>query len=307
MCTAVSFRKNGFYFGRTLDNDLSYGEEAVVAPRGYMLRKGGATRYKIAGIATVINGLPLYYDGMNEKGLCMAGLNFASSAHYGNEAEGKINLAQYELLPFILGECATVDEAESALADINITCARFAPDVPPAPLHWMISDGFRDIAAECTRSGLKVFSDPVGVLTNEPPFGRQLFNLGNYMSLTSGDPPRSFAPGLNFEPYCCGMGALGLPGDWSSASRFVRAAFVRNNYVPDAGESGADALFAILSCVAVPRGCCRTAHGWQTTLYACCMDAARGEYVCKTRGGKTAVLSLGGFEGSDLLRQKLPL
>ncbi len=304
MCTAVSFRNRGFYFGRTLDNDASYGEEVVVAPRSFKLWRGGGEHYAIIGMAAVADGLPLYYDGMNEKGLCMAGLNFIGNARYGKEKAGAVNVAQYEFLPYILGTCGNVGEAERALESLNITDRPFRPDMPPAALHWMISDGARDIVIECTASGTNVFENPVGVLTNNPPFGMQLFNLNNYMSLSSGEPVNAFGRGVELTTYCKGMGALGLPGDFSSQSRFVRAAFLRNNYSPDKDESGDNALFNILGGVNVPRGCCRSGKGWEVTLYTSCMDAEKGVYSYFTHADR-AVKSTGFdgiFEGCELRR-----
>lgn len=306
MCTAASFRKCGFYFGRTLDNDKSYGEEVVFAPQDFPLWRGGGAHYKILGMATVAGGLPLYYDGMNEKGLCMAGLNFASNAKYNKPAKGKINLAQYEFLPYVLGTCADVKEAVRAIKNINITDERFSPEMPPAPLHWMISDGERDIVAECMVGGMRVYDNAVGVLTNNPPFDKQLFNLNNFMALSAGEPQNTFCPQLGLEKYCCGMGALGLPGDWSSQSRFVRAAFIRNNYVLNGGEGGSDALFNILGGVFVPRGCCRSGGGWQTTIYTCCMDARIGQYSYKSYcGGAPQGMSFAQSDGSSILRREI--
>lgn len=305
MCTAASFKSGSFCFGRTLDNDKSYGEEVVISPRGFKLWRGGSALFAIMGMATVIDGLPLYYDGMNEKGLCMAGLNFEGNAAYNAPVRGRLNLAQCEFLPYILGTCATAAEAERAIANINLTAEPFSKDIPPAPLHWMISDRDRDIVVECMGGRIQVHQNPVGVLTNNPPFKEQLFNLSNYMSLTADEPRNSFAAGLRFKPYCCGMGALGLPGDYSSQSRFVRASFVRNNYRPYEGEGGSDTLFNILGSVFVPRGCCRAREGWQTTLYTCCMDAERGEYSYKTyANGAPHVLSFVHSDGKNLFRQK---
>ena len=303
MCTAVSLRTHSFMFGRTLDVDRPYCAEAVISPRRYAL-EGIAARYAVAGMATVVEGYPLYYDAMNERGLCMAGLNLPHSTHYRKSVSGRKCLAQWQFIPYILGNCATVDEAERAVAGMAVTDEPFAAGMPPAPLHWMISDCRRDIVVESTASGLRTFDDPVGVLTNEPPFEAQLFNLNNYMRVSPAQPQNSFACGLRLAPYCFGMGGLGLPGDWSSQSRFVRAAYVRNNYAPAEGESGRNALFKVLSCVTVPRGAVRGAEGWEHTLYSCCMDAANRLYTFRTHLGaeKSVALDASAAEGSALVR-----
>ena len=210
MCTAVSLRTHSFMFGRTLDVDRPYCAEAVISPRRYEL-DGIAARYAVAGMATVVEGYPLYYDAMNERGLCIAGLNLPHSTHYRKSVSGRKCLAQWQFIPYILGNCATVDEAERAVAGMAVTDEPFAAGMPPAPLHWMISDCRRDIVVESTASGLRTFDDPVGVLTNEPPFEAQLFNLNNYMRVSPAQPTNSFACGLRLAPYCFGMGGLGLP------------------------------------------------------------------------------------------------
>lgn len=301
MCTAASYRNGGLFFGRTLDNDLSYGEEVALAPRSFALWRGGGEHYAIVGMATIIRGLPLYYDGMNEKGLCMAGLNFAGNARYNRPRPDRKNVAQWELISYILGTCADVSEAEETLRAINLTDEPFSEDMPCAPLHWMISDGSRDIAVECTAAGMNIYADDAGVLTNNPPFEVQRFNLNNYMGLSAGQPVNTFSPAIGLKPYCFGMGAAGLPGDWSSASRFVRAAFVRNNYPAAEGEV---ALAEILGSVWLPKGCCRSEKGWERTIYLCCMSAKELSYGWREEGSlEFKKLSLSGkTEGDRVVR-----
>ncbi len=286
MCTAASYRFNGkLYFGRTLDNVCSYGEEVVLSPRSYPLWRGGGDHFAVMGMAAVKCGLPLYYDAVNEKGLCMAGLNFTSSAHYGGNESAPVKLAQYEFLPYILGTCQTVEQAVAAIKNICVTRESFN-GIPPAPLHWLISDGKRDVAAEFTREGTKVYDNAFGVLTNEPPFESQLVNLAAHMHASADEAKNRLCPGAELPPFCSGLGGLGLPGDYSSPSRFVRAAFVRAHVLPRSGEEG---LWQILLSAAVPRGCCAAKGGWQHTMYASCIDAHAGEYAYVVGAGRAAV------------------
>ena len=190
--------------------------------------------YAMIGMASVQDGYPLYYDAVNEKGLCMAGLNFVRSAVYGPCAPGKANVAQFELIPWLLGRCATAAEARDLLAESRITDDAFLPGLPPARLHWLLADREQCFAVEQTAEGLRVYEDPAGVLTNEPPFPMQLFRLNDYAQLSPQPPENHFSPALPLETYSRGMGAMGLPGDLSSQSRFVRAAFVRANSVSGA-------------------------------------------------------------------------
>ncbi|MGN0818610.1 MAG: choloylglycine hydrolase [Candidatus Coproplasma sp.] len=288
MCTAATYKTKDFYFGRTLDVEFSYSEQVAVAPRKFPFefRREGRldSHYAIIGTAFVCDGYPLYYDAMNEVGLCMAGLNFVGNAFYRDEEEGKINLAQYELIPYILGKCRTVDEAERLFEQINVINLPFNKKLPVAQLHWIIADKDRAITVESVREGIKIYDNPVGVLTNNPPFDIQLFNLNNYISLSSRKPENRFSDKIDLQTYSRGMGALGLPGDLSSQSRFVRAAFTKLNSV--SGESEEDSVnqfFHILGSVEQQRGCCiLNENDYEITSYTSCCNADRGIYYYTT-------------------------
>lgn len=284
MCTAVTLKTKDFYFGRTLDYEFSYGEQIVVAPRNFSLpfrhRQPISQHYAIIGMAHVADGYPLYYDAANEKGLAMAGLNFVGNARYRHATQGKDNIAAFEFIPWILAQCATVAEARLLLERINLTDDAFNNQLPPAQLHWIIADQTEAIAVESTADALHIYPNPVGVLTNNPPFAQQMLNLSNYMQLSADVPQNNFAKSLHLPPYSRGMGALGLPGDLSSQSRFVRAAFTKCNCVCDPSESSSvSQFFHILDTVVQPRGCCRLESGeYEITIYASCCNASRGIY-----------------------------
>lgn len=289
MCTAATYQTKDFYFGRTLDHDRSYGEEIVITPRGYSLsfrHAGGMdSHYAIIGTACVAEGYPLYYDAVNEKGLSIAGLHFVGNACYKKaQALDGMDVAQFELIPFLLGQCASVGEVRALLSRVNVTDTPFRPDMPPAELHWLLADRREAVTVEPLRDGLRVYDNPVGILTNNPPFAQQLFRLNDYMSLSAGPPENTFAPGLSLHAYGRGMGALGLPGDLSSGSRFVRAAFVKLNAVSgDSEEASVNQFFHILGAVEQQRGCCRLEDGgYEITLYTSCCNASRGIYYYTT-------------------------
>lgn len=239
MCTAVAYHTNHHYFGRNLDYEFSYGENAVIIPRNFPFnfREIGTmnSHYAIIGITYLApdqngNDYPLLYDAINEKGLGIAGLNFVGNTVYHDHVDGKDNIAQFELLPWLLGQCATVAEAKTLLAKINLRNFPFTPELPPAELHWMINDTTgATIVVESVMDGLKIYDNPTNVLTNNPPFDEQFFHLNNYMNLSASAPVNNFAPDLPLTEYSRGMGAIGLPGGLSSQSRFVRAAFIRTH------------------------------------------------------------------------------
>lgn len=288
MCTAATYKTKDFYFGRTLDYEFSYGDEVTVTPRRYpfSFRHAGEvkTHYAIIGMAYVANGYPLYYDAMNEKGLCMAGLNFVGNAVYGKCVQGKDNVAQFEFIPWILGSCATVKEAREALKKINITDTPYNKELPVAQLHWLIADKEEAITVESVREGLKIYDNPVGVLTNNPPFDMQIFNLNNYMNLSPKSPENRFSDKLSLKTYSRGMGALGLPGDLSSQSRFVRVAFTKMNAVSGEAENeSVGQFFHILGSVEQQRGCCELDDGkYEITIYTSCCNADKGIYYYTT-------------------------
>ena len=227
MCTAITYQPRELYMGRSLDYEASYGEEIVMLPRRFPLRfrHGGGSEqgYAILGTAHVADGYPLYYDAVNEKGLGIAGLNFVGNAHYAAPQDGRQNVAQFEFIPWLLRQCATLAEARQLLQAVNLTGTPFSPHFPAAQLHWLLADATGALTLEPTAEGLQIYENPVGVLTNNPPFPQQLFALNNYMHLSPRQPENTFAPDVPLQAYSRGMGALGLPGDLSSGSRFVRA------------------------------------------------------------------------------------
>ena len=288
MCTAATYKTKDFYFGRNLDYEFPYGEEVTITPRNYpfSFRFQGEMKqhYAMIGMASVQDGYPLYYDAVNEKGLCMAGLNFVRSAVYGPCAAGKANVAQFELPLWLLGQCASVKEARVLLSRINITNTPFNEKYPVSQLHWMIADREETIVVEAVADGLHVYDNPVGVLANNPPFPQQMFQLNNYMHLSSKQPVNTFADDLTLTAYSRGMGALGLPGDLSSASRFARVAFTKMNSI--SGDSEAESIsqfFHILGSVDQQRGCCEVTEGkYEITLYTSCCNATKGIYYYTT-------------------------
>ncbi|MBQ3102762.1 MAG: choloylglycine hydrolase [Oscillospiraceae bacterium] len=293
MCTAVTLKTKDFYFGRTLDHELSYAEEVTVTPRNFPLSFRNAPplthHYAMIGMAHVVDDYPLYFDAVNEKGLAMAGLNFIGYAHYAPlSAQGQVNIAHFELLLWILAQCASVEEAEQSLAGLSVSSASFNSEIPPADLHWIIADHHCAITVEARRDGLHVLPNPVGVLTNNPPFEDQLLHLNDFMTLSAKSPRNLFAPSIDLHPYSLGMGALGLPGDLSSRSRFVRAAFTKLNSVCGTSEhESVGQFFHILDSVAQTQGCNTDEDGhYETTLYTSCCNTDKGIYYYTTYGNR---------------------
>ena len=288
MCTAATYKTKDGYFGRTLDYEFSYGDEITITPRNYQFNfrntESMNTHYAIIGMAYVAGNYPLYYDAINEKGLGIAGLNFVGNAAYNKPVENKTNIAQFELIPWILGQCSTVKEAKVLLDNINIIDTPFNAELPLAQLHWIISDKDEAITVESMADGLHIYDNPVGILTNNPPFNIQMFSLNNYMNLSPKNPENKFSDKLPLHPYSRGMGAIGLPGDLSSASRFAKAAFTKMNSVSgDSEEESVSQFFHILGSVDQQRGCCEVHDGkYEITIYTSCCNLDKGIYYYTT-------------------------
>lgn len=288
MCTAATYKTKDFYFGRTLDYEFSYNEEITITPRKYPFQfKNKETiinHYAIIGMAYVADNYPLYYDAINEKGLGMAGLNFVGNAYYNEPRQNKDNIAQFEFIPWILSQCGTTKEARKLIEKINLSNIPFNAQLPLAQLHWIISDSEESITIEAVKDGIKIYDNPLGVLTNNPPFDKQLFALNNYMNLSNKSPQNTFAPNLELQQYSRGMGAIGLPGDLSSQSRFIRVSFVKMNSISSEAENeSVSQFFHILNSVDQQRGACQLDDGkYEITIYTSCCNATKGIYYYTT-------------------------
>lgn len=288
MCTAITYKTKDFYFGMTLDYENSYGDEVTITPRNYEFnfrhKQNIKNHYAIIGMAYVTENYPLYYEAVNEKGLGIAGLNFVGNAQYNKKIEGKDNITQFEFIPWILSQSRTVKEAQKLIEKINFLDEPFSTNLPLAQLHWIISDSIESITVEAVKDGIKIYENPVGVLTNNPTFDKQMFELNNYMNLSTKSPKNTFAKSLNLEKYSRGMGAIGLPGDLSSQSRFIRAAFVKMNSVSKEEEKeSVSQFFHILNSVEQQRGCCELDDGiFEITIYTSCCNASKGIYYYTT-------------------------
>ena len=289
MCTSFCTTFGDRYFGRNLDVEYSSGESVVILPRNceFTFRKTCSVKnpYAIMGMAKVVDGVPLFFDAFNEEGLAMAGLAFAGNAEYKPVKHGFDNITPFELIPWILLQCKNIDEAKNLLNRINVADISFSKDMPLSPLHFMISDNASSIVVECVKDGVMVYDNPVEILTNNPPFPMQLFNLNNYMSLSTNPPENHFHKSIQFDIYSRGMGALGLPGDLSSQSRFIKAAFTKlNSHISAINENTAvSQCFHILYSVYQQKGCVCLSEGvYEYTEYSCCCNLTRGIYYYTT-------------------------
>ena len=288
MCTCATYTTKDHYFGRNLDLEFSYQESVTITPRNFPLpfrAKDTLTNHKaLIGMAFVCNGYPLYYDATNEDGLSMAGLNFPGNGYFPEPLhDGKDEISPFEFIPWILGQCATVSDSEKLLASIRLVNIPFSKELPITPLHWMITDKERSVVVESTKDGLHVYDNPVGVMTNNPTFDKQLFRLNDYRNVSAASHPSAFGK-IDLDEYSRGMGGIGLPGDLSSGSRFIKVAFTKLNSLSKEDEnSSVSQFFHILSSVEQQRGCCDLGDGkYEITIYSSCCNMDKGIYYYRT-------------------------
>lgn len=287
MCTALIFGDKNRYFGRTLDLEYRLDESIIITPRNYVFdtkfQGKIATKFGIIGTGIIEENFPLYYDASNEIGLSIAGLNFVNNAVFGSKSGDKINLAPHELIPYFLGNFTSVEECVEAIKKMNLVNEPFNANLPVAQLHWIISDRVKTITLESMEEGIKIHENTVGVLTNNPPFECQMWNLSNYINLTSGEVKNRFSNRIELDKYSRGMGAIGLPGDLSSASRFVRVCFTKFNSIYPKNElEQLVQFFHVIGSVEQQEGCVRVGEKYERTQYTGCCDTEKMIYYYTT-------------------------
>ena len=293
MCTAISDHTNGFLFGRTLDLEYSYGERIILTPRhkrlDFLHQTSIEEHHAILGIGILHGDMPLYFDAINESGLAIAALNFPKSAVYRELSSDRRNLASFEIIPYLLATCSTLNNVKERLNNVNVTCESVSAELPTSPLHWIISDNNGSIVLESTSDGVKIHENPFGVLTNEPPFPYHAASIASYLQLSSEPPENKLAPSVDIAPLSRGAGALGLPGDLSSPSRFIRALFMKEH--TDKAQSTADSVsrfFNIMDSVCVPKGAIKTDSGASVyTVYTSCAAPEHMRYYFTTYASRS--------------------
>ena len=288
MCTVINQIAGYHLFGRTLDLEYSYGEEVVYVPEGMPLTSPHhppvIMKHAVMGVAHVVGSFPLFYDAISETGLCMAALHFPAYAVYHPPEEGKQSIPSFALIPTVLGECDTLSQACRLLNRINISPDPFSPELPPTPLHWMLSDAAASVVIESTRKGLDIYPNPVHVMTNAPDFPQQMTRLSDYMHLSPQAPTNTLCPRADLPLYSRGMGSIGLPGDMTSPTRFVRGVYANTHTVHEKTPEGeVNRFFRVMDTVAQPKGCALTPDGKPIyTVYTSCGDPLTMTYYLST-------------------------
>ncbi|RLP07639.1 choloylglycine hydrolase [Propionibacterium australiense] len=291
MCTGIRFTDSAgnMYFGRNLDWSTSYGERVVITPKGFPVRwaflDDAPAAHAVIGMGIVFEDHPLYFDCGNDAGLAVAGLNFPGYAHYEDgPADGRTNVAAYEFPLWVASTFSTVDEVEAALSGTAIVGRPVSEELGVSLLHWIIGDGRRSIVVEYMADGMHVHQDTVDTLANQPTFDWHLENLRSFITATGDLPQPAHWRDAELVPFGSGAGMRGIPGDYYSPSRFVKAAFLNAHYpTKDTETENVARLFHTLGNVSMVDGAALMANGaYERTLYTGCFSARTGTYYYST-------------------------
>ncbi len=257
--------------GRTVEFGVFLDTSIVVVPRGYKftgtttLGDGKKWTSKYASIGMILVDNKVIVDGMNEKGLVAASFYFPGYAKYSvtTKENQKISMSSSDITQWILSMFETVDEVKKAIENNEVAISPvLTPGFPPQiqPFHFIVYDRTgKSIVFEPIDGKLKVYDNPIGVITNSPTFDWHMTNLRNYITLLAHTPEDVKVFGMTIKPLGQGAGMLGLPGDFTPPSRFVRAtAFAASSIPAETADKGVLQVFHILNSFDIPVGAART-------------------------------------------------
>jgi choloylglycine hydrolase len=247
--------------------------------------------YGVVGV-TALNR-PLFMDGINEKGLAGGSLMFPGFAEYQSydESLSKQTVAQWELLTWILSTCATVDEVQTKIATVRVSNSTIK-DLGSIPLHFVVHDRLGNcLVIEHTKGKVQLYENPLGVMTNSPPFDWHLINLGNFVNISATNVNPISLGDLRETGLGQGTGMLGLPGDYTPPSRFVGMVALTDSALPVTGfNDGLNLGMTIIDNVDIPLGAIKDPSGHEDgmdrTFWSAIGDLDRGWYYIRTYGNK---------------------
>ncbi|MEA3491738.1 MAG: choloylglycine hydrolase family protein [Campylobacterota bacterium] len=266
-CTGISLtaEDSSVVHARTLEFAIDLKSNVMVVPRGYSRtgtaqdgKKGLKWRSKYASLGANGLGVPFLFDGFNEKGLAIGLLYHPDTAKYMkyNSADLDKTLAPWELGSWILENFANVEEVKANISKIVVPEVVFAAWGFSPQVHYTVQDASGgSIVIEFIDGKLVIYDNPLGVLTNSPAFDWHMTNLRNYINLTAAPAPQMQLKSIKLKPLGMGSGFLGIPGDSTPPSRFVRAALFSQTVFPS--KTGYDAIleaFHILNNFDIPKG-----------------------------------------------------
>jgi choloylglycine hydrolase len=266
-CTGIVLKsKEGIAItGRTLDFSKEIHSSLIAIPKGYRYvgttpgGKGGAeweSKYNIVGMSAL--GYPQFVEGLNERGLAVGVFYFSGYAGYSDfdPSHKEDYLASWEYGTWLLSNFATVEEVKENAGKVKIAKTALPEWGEIIPLHYFVRDAEgNNLTLEYIDGTLHVHDNPIGILTNSPDFPWHIVNLQNYVNLSAVNVPQVKLSGLTVGAEGSGSGLLGLPGDFTPPSRFIRAtAFTQTALPVEQAENGATQAFHILNSFDIPKG-----------------------------------------------------
>ena len=289
------------FYTRTMEGGEIFNSTVSVIPKGTEYQgtiPNGAqaglswtSKYGMVGMNTY--GLPVITDGMNEAGLAAGNLMFPGFSGYQlfDPAKSAETIAQYEVITWILSNFSKVDEVKEAIKTIRV-CKGPEAVVGNLELHYTVHDSQGgSIVIEYVKGELHVYDNPMGVMTNSPSFDWHLTNLSNYVNLTSVNAASSTTAGVTTSGLGQGTGMLGLPGDYTPPSRFVRMLALVLSSLPVTGaDDGLVLAMTIINNIDIPIGVVRDKVGaeviYDQTQWTAISDLGRQRFYFRTYKNK---------------------
>jgi len=253
---------------RTMEFAIDIHSDVIMIPRGYARtgttpdgKEGLKWKAKYASVGANGVGLPVLFDGLNEKGLAAGTFYFPTSARYMpyTAADAGKTVAQWEVGSWILENFASVEEVKANIGNIVVPAVVFGGWGFAPEAHYIVHDASgKSIVIEYVGGKLNVYDNPLGVITNSPTFDWQMTNLRNYVNFSMTNVPPVKLGAVTLQPFGQGSGMLGLPGDFTPPSRFVRAvAFSQSVFKSRTGADAVLEAFHILNQFDIPKGAAR--------------------------------------------------
>lgn len=305
-CTGIMLKDqdNSFVNGRTVEFGIAIDSSVAVVPRNYTfvgqtpMGKGMQYTSKYAAVGVIAYKDLNLLDGLNEKGLAVGAFYFPTFAQYTPETAKNQNasLSPGDFPNWLLTQFATVGEVRQAIERGKVV---ITPTIMPGwgstlpPFHYVVYDkSGASIAIEPINGKLVVSNNPLGVFTNSPPLDWHMTNLRNYISLNTHNVPEVTLGGQTFKELGQGNGMLGLPGDFTPPSRFVRAAIFSTTAIPaENADAGIQQIFHILNNFDIPVGVARAESNGVTntdyTLLTMARDPQNLRYYYKSYDDQT--------------------
>lgn len=313
-CTGLMLKAkdNTVVHGRTLEFAIKVDTSVAVIPRDYSFKgtsplgQGLSYQSKYSAVGVFAFNNPALLDGMNEKGLSVGTFYFPGFAGYSKASTENQNksLSPADFPNWILTQFATIDELKAALNSVVIVptvLQGWGNETPP--FHYIVYDKYgKSLVIEPVDGKLLYYDNPLGVLTNSPNFEWHLTNLRNFVNLTTLNAKPVTINGLTIDSFGQGSGMVGLPGDFTPPSRFVRATiFSVTATTPETNEAAVAQIFHILNQFDIPVGVIKEEANGVTytdfTLMTAVRDPSRLKYYFKTYENPTVkVVDLNTFD-----------